>query len=104
MGPNYSDVLCVHGLCNMCPHGLKLIASRSFASSGVIHMSSPTGSEYILTDGVLVVVVLMRGSCCRCWTASGSVMLGGLVCYCECVSLSIKIAGFVLRLCRNSWC
>jgi hypothetical protein len=28
--------------------------------------SSPTGSEYILTDGVLVVVVLMRGSCCRC--------------------------------------
>ena len=52
--------------CGMCPHGLKLIASRSFASSDVIQMSSPTGSEYILTDGVLEVVVLMKGSCCRC--------------------------------------
>ena len=39
--------------CGMCPQGLKLMASSSLASADVIHMSSPTGSEYILTDGVL---------------------------------------------------
>ena len=52
--------------CDMCPQGLKLMAASSLASSDVIHMSSPTGSEYILTDGVLDVVVLIKGSCCRC--------------------------------------
>ena len=52
--------------CDMCPQGLKLIASSSLASLGVIQMSSPTGSECILTDGVLDVVVLMKGNCCRC--------------------------------------
>ena len=52
--------------CGMCPQGLKLMASNSLASADVIQMSSPTGSEYILTDGVLEVVVLMKGKCCRC--------------------------------------
>ena len=48
------------------PHGLKFIASKSFASLGVTHMASPNKAKNTLTDGVQFVAVLISESFCMC--------------------------------------